>query len=250
MNDDIILSAYHGGLGDNLQFSTLPEEFYKQQGRKTYIKDGSNFRNKEIYDLVWANNPYVCGVKNGKWNAGDTPEICVENHTNNWISNWEYLHGLTPTNIRPKIYYQPKNISDYKNSILVDLSSISLSHNNQNGYNLEKVESVYQNLRKEYSDKKFVQIKFKNYIGEDVKKYFPTTDEELEVNSIFEYCDLMNSSFGICCFHSGSAVLATAIQRFNEDLKIFCLIPSSEYNSDRIQKLGIFYFDYLDYKVI
>ena len=34
---DVYLKAWHGGLGDALQFSTLPEEFEKQQGRKTYI---------------------------------------------------------------------------------------------------------------------------------------------------------------------------------------------------------------------
>ena len=32
---DVYLKAWHGGLGDALQFSTLPEEFEKQQGRKT-----------------------------------------------------------------------------------------------------------------------------------------------------------------------------------------------------------------------
>ena len=53
MDSDVYLAAYHGGLGDSLQFSTLPEEFYKQQGRKTYVWGGATFRNQEIYDLVW-----------------------------------------------------------------------------------------------------------------------------------------------------------------------------------------------------
>lgn len=248
--DDVILSAYHGGLGDNLQFSTLPEEFYKQTGRKTYIKDGSNFRNKEIYDLVWGHNPYVLGVKDGSWNAGDIPEIVVENHTGNWISNWEYLHGLEPTNTRPKIYYEPQKIKKYKNTILVDLSSITINHNNTGyGYDLKKVEEVYQDLRKKYPNQKFVQVDFKNDLGDDINKYLPQTDNRVEVNSIFEYCDLINSSFGICCFYSGSMVLATAIQRFNKDLKILCITSPSVYNSDRTRKLGIFYFDFVDYLV-
>ena len=51
--NDVFLKAYHGGLGDALQFSTLPEEFYKQEGRKTYIVEDAPFRNQEIYDLVW-----------------------------------------------------------------------------------------------------------------------------------------------------------------------------------------------------
>ena len=71
---DVLLGSYFGGLGDNLQFSTLPEEFSKQQGRDTYIVSETTFRNKEIYDLVWGCNPYVKGVKDGRRTAGDTPD--------------------------------------------------------------------------------------------------------------------------------------------------------------------------------
>ena len=62
---DVYLKAWHGGLGDALQFSTLPEEFGKQQGRKTYIVADAPFRNEGIYDLVWDKNPYVLGKKFG-----------------------------------------------------------------------------------------------------------------------------------------------------------------------------------------
>ena len=51
--NDVFLKAYHGGLGDALQFSTLPEEFYKQEGRKTYIVEDAPFRIPEIYDLEY-----------------------------------------------------------------------------------------------------------------------------------------------------------------------------------------------------
>ena len=50
---DVYLKAWHGGLGDALQFSTLPVEFSKQQDRKTYIVADAPFRNEGIYDLVW-----------------------------------------------------------------------------------------------------------------------------------------------------------------------------------------------------
>ena len=35
---DVYLKAWHGGLGDALQFSTLPEEFEKQQGKKNIYR--------------------------------------------------------------------------------------------------------------------------------------------------------------------------------------------------------------------
>ena len=100
---DVYLKAWHGGLGDALQFSTLPEEFSKQQDRKTYIVEDAPFRNEGIYDLVWDKNPYVLGKKFGEWNAGDLPSIpyredgfLEENGTGNMIPNWEKFHGLKP----------------------------------------------------------------------------------------------------------------------------------------------------------
>ena len=102
---DVLIAAYHGGLGDSLQFSTLPEEFSIQQGRDTFVWDRAFFRNPEIAQLVWGQNPYIKGVKGGKWNAGDIPEIKFENVAGNSIGSWEQLHGLEPRNKYPKIYY-------------------------------------------------------------------------------------------------------------------------------------------------
>jgi len=250
--EDVILGPYFGGLGDSLQFSTLPEEFYKQQGRVTYLVDGTTFRNKGIYDLVWGCNPYIKGIKVGRRNAGDIPEIKVENHTGNWISNWEHLHGLIPTNIRPKVYYEPKKLEGWEDKVLVDFSAITTNlegkdyGNNQRGYDLTKVKDTYDEVRKN-TDKRFVGIRFK----EDVRsnKFYPPVDDTIVLEDIFHYCDLLNSVKEILCFFSGSMVLATAIQRYNPELKIKCVIPPSVYYNDRTQKTGIFYFDYVEYLV-
>jgi len=157
---DVLIKAYHGGLGDCLQFSTLPEQFSKQQGRDTYVIDESNFRNKEIYDLVWGCNPYIKGVKSGHWNAGDIPEIRFtnENGYQSCIKNWEELHGLKPTNEYPKIYYEPKKVEGYEDCILVDLSSISLRHDGDKSsfppaYDPKEVIAEYEKIRKKYPDK-------------------------------------------------------------------------------------------------
>ena len=47
-------------------------------------------------------NPYVHGVKDGEWNAGDLPTIEYSNVPGTCISNWEQLHGLEPKNKFPK----------------------------------------------------------------------------------------------------------------------------------------------------
>jgi len=246
---DVILGAYHGGLGDNLQFSTLPEEFYKQHGRETYLVDGSDFRNKEIYDLVWGMNPYIKGIKEGPRNAGDLPEYTEKKRTGNWIKDWELVHGLEPVNERPKVYYEPKKFDDLAGHFLVDLSSITINHHNTGyGYDLKEVERTYQNIRTRFAKNTFLSIEFNNYVGE-INKFNVNSDGISKVSSIFNYCDQLNSVDGIVCFYSGYMVLATAIQRYNPNLKILCITPPSVYNSERTQKKGIFYFDFVEYIV-
>ena len=252
---DVILGAWNGGLGDQLQFSTLPEEFYKQQRRETYLLDGSDFRNKEIYDLVWGHNPYIKGIKEGRRNAGDISEIVVENTTNNWISNWEHLHGLKPTNTRPKIYYQPKKIDGFKDTILVDFTATSLKFDGVgNGYDLNLLKDKYSELKRTNSDKRFAKVVFDQTVSES--KVDVDCDAEIAVTSIYHYCDLMNSCSGVWGLHSGSVALAAAVQRYNEELTINVFVSKTLYNNmmlwleNKVPPFGAFYLDCVDYVVL
>jgi len=235
---DVILAAFHGGLGDNLQFSTLPEEFHKQQGRDTYIWSRASFRNQEIYDLVWGHNPYVKGIKDGDWSAGDTPDRhrVIESDC---ISNWEALHGLKPTNKYPKIYYEPEKISSFDNVILVDLSSISIT------YDEEKILKLYDSVRKTHEGMVFLEVEFTNKIkGATIIE--PDVTGIVEIESIFTYVDLMYSSFGVISLHSGQNHLASAIKnQYNNDLEVYCLMDEYEYQ--RQKDKSIFVFDNVNY---
>ena len=235
---DVILAAFHGGLGDNLQFSTLPEEFHKQQGRDTYISSQASFRNQEIYDLVWGCNPYIKGIKGGDWSAGDTPNRhrVIES---NCISNWEALHGLKPTNKYPKIYYEPEKISSFDNVILVDLSSISIT------YDEEKILKLYDAVRKTHEGMVFLSVEFTNKIkGATIIE--PDVSGVVEIESIFTYVDLMYSSFGVVSLHSGQNHLASAIKnQYNNDLEVYCLMDEYEYQ--RQKDKSIFVFDNVNY---
>ena len=235
---DVILAAFHGGLGDNLQFSTLPEEFHKQQGRDTYIWSQASFRNQEIYDLVWGHNPYVKGINDGDWSAGDTPDRhrVIESDC---ISNWEALHGLKPTNKYPKIYYEPEKISSFDNVILVDLSSISIT------YDEEKILKLYDAVRKTHEGMVFLEVEFTNKIkGATIIE--PDVTGVVEIESIFTYVDLMYSSFGVISLHSGQNHLASAIKnQYNNDLEVYCLMDEYEYQ--RQKDKSIFVFDNVNY---
>lgn len=228
--EDIILSAYHGGLGDNLQFSTLPELFSKK-GHNVYIWNKSYFRNQEIYDFVWGSNPYIKGKKDGKWNVGDTPGIKYKKITNSFIKNWEILHGFNGVNDYPKIYYVPKLIDGFKSCILIDTTSIS------HYYNVDMINIIILSLRKKYPGKKFLRIRFKTNLNPKNQKapalngivndyFINACDDDIFIKSLFHYYDLMYSSYGLICLHTGASHLGTCIKNIRSDFENICLITT------------------------
>ena len=240
---DVFLKAWHGGLGDALQFSTLPEEFYKQQGRKTYIVEDAPFRNPEIYDLVWDKNPYVHGKKAGVWNAGDLAEIpyqqlCMDGKgTGNMISNWELFHGLKPVNTHPKIYYEPEIHDGFKDVFIVDYTSTTID------YDQNELKRILEDTKKEYPDKRFLSVDFVKSVSSN--SYDIDYDGYVEVESLFRYCDLIASSYGILTLSSGASHMSSAIKDYSPDLKSICIMSKKWYNYHK--ERGLFFFDNVDY---
>ncbi len=244
---DVYLKAWHGGLGDALQFSTLPEQFSKQQNRKTYIVADAPFRNQGIYDLVWDKNPYVLGKKFGTWNAGDLPEIpyrqdgfLEENGTGNMISNWEKFHGLKPTNKYPKVYYEPEKDKGVKDLFIVDFTSTTVNDDSK------QIAKSLESIRNEYPDRKFVSVFFedievKNDSSGDIK-----FDGYIEVENIFRYCDLISSVYGYVSVHSGGTTLSAALKEYSPELKSICILSKEWYNEHQVVD-NHFIFDNINY---
>jgi hypothetical protein len=224
--NDIILAAYHGGLGDNLQFSTLPEEFYKQQGKETYIWSGATYRSQETFDLVWGTNPYIKGIKDGDWNAGDYPGCFYGNYTNSQdgIANWEFCHGLNPINHYPKIYYAADKLNGYENVYLVDLSSISLNHPR------EKLIQVYEEIKRNNPNITFVEI-VHNFKYSTLQKHENLETEKIYIKNLFDYYNLLNSCKGFVNLLSGSNLMAVAAKNNNKNLDINCIVDKEVYDS-------------------
>ena len=239
MRKEIFLASYFGGLGDCLQFSTLPE-LYSKAGHDVYIWDNAHFRNKEIKELVWDRNPYVLGTKSGDWNAGDTPgRHKILN--SNCISNWEMLHGFSPTNTLPKIYYEAECLPSYDDVVLVDLTSISTL------YSIESLSSSINKLQKEvFKGKRLLQVRFKNDLNpHGTFNSYNLLEDSIEVSSLLNYCDLMNSCFGIIALHAGASHLSSCIKLQNPKLKSVCLVPQGQYEDNTSR--SVFIFDNIQY---
>lgn len=218
MSQEIGIKAYFGGLGDSLQFSTLPEIFSKM-GYDVYLLSDSNFRNPEIKELVWGDNPYVKGEKLIEWKLGDIPGRIYENRVDNFIKNWEVIHGTEPINDFPKIYYTPRRLDNI--DIVIDISAQS-THYDNNVF----VSNIRKYLDLHYPNSKPMLVSSKMYplsmnFGFDV----------IEIENLKHYVDVINSCNVFISGSSGSHSLAASIRHINKGFKQICFIPETS-NSD------------------
>lgn len=235
-----------GGLGDHLQFSTLPEKLTKI-GYEVYISSESLYRSHEIYDLVWGKNPYVKGVSSEPPNCGHVPnwgfsDRIVSFDKNNSIhKNIENLYGITDNSNYPKIYYKPIEIEKYKNKIIVDLNAFSITE-----YDSTKIKEVLKSL----IGQKIIVIKSSGYSKKIVEDDFYS---ELDVDfvsteSIFDYVNIIYSCSKFYCLWSGSSVLSSSIkEHYKEDLEINCFKKTEESEEFGKSDKSFFWYENINY---
>jgi hypothetical protein len=229
--DKVVLIENFGGLGDNLQFSTLPEEFKLQKNLDFYVHNSTfeNIRNKEIFQLVWEMNPYFKGVSNESPNAGRVHRYPTKE---NMVCDIESLHGLECKNDTFKLYYEPKKIGEI--NTLFDLTSTSL---------YDEYFKNYENFKKIVTDiveNNNSEIYFVYFNNLNSEKYRPIYDipnsKKIEVNSIFEYCDVISSCQNFVGLQSGGSHLAKTYQKkYNYNIT---LIEPSWFDGWRFQDIN------------
>lgn len=218
MNKQIIIFQPWGGLGDNLQFSTLPE-MAKEQGYDVYIHNKNTYRNDEIRELVWKTNPFVDGFTDEPANAGSTDGIREDGISckTDWAESqlgvssfvylYEYLHGFKPRHVNPKIYYTPKLREEVKELTLLDLGTITL----KGDYNLEKLKNAI-NTQYNSADSYLLQHATKQDVN---NTYQIQTSQIFSFSNIFEYIDLIFSCKKFVCLWGGANSLAAAIHEYS-----------------------------------
>ena len=207
-----ILFQPWGGLGDNFQYSTLPER-YAEIGDEFYISDKNVYRNPLTYDLVWKTNPHVKGISTDTPNVGANIPFITHVNGKTRIYNWEICHGLEPKNELPKLYYKPNVIEPLKDVVLVDFS----------GHTAWVVpENLDEILKENFGDRKIVipTSRFSNKQFQGFKH-----DEKIETTDLFHFADMIHSCYYFVCSFSGNAVLASALNKQNTT----CFEPKPNY---------------------
>ena len=211
--EDKIILSYFSGIGDILQFSTLPARF-TELGYKVYVSDQSLFRNPEIETLVYDLNPFILGKVKAPPNCGDGANIKLEHKTGSFIGDWELAHGLEPRGKYPEIYYKPKFDRLVSDKILMDITSIS-------GKNIYDPQILKEFLHRNYTGNNILTCCFQS----DMCSHILSMDEydAIHVPNIFYYCNLIHSCKKLVTLHSGAMVMASALKKYGE-LDVDCLV--------------------------
>lgn len=234
------IKSFFGGLGDTLQFSTLPEMLTKA-GHEVYLCKDAPFRNPEIKSFIWGLNPFIKGEADGEWNAGDIPGLAYSNSENDFIKNWERMHGLIPENSLPKIYYEPKKITitnsfgkrETDTCAAIELSAITLK------YNTAKVLSTVKNITDKYPGLVFRQW-HSNHQQNKILCFGDNIVDTSTNNKLSNLCDIIHTTPVLITLNSGTHTLAAAMRRFGNNFEHYCLIPKEDYRWIMEQKKFIF----------
>jgi hypothetical protein len=260
-DEKIIIFQDWGGLGDNLQFSTLPEMFAKKRGENcVWISNRNAYRYEGIKQLVWDCNPYVAGYTDEQPNAGVAgghayQDVCNKNH----IKGVEKIHGLEPTNNYPKIYYRFDEAlrAKFADKIFIDITASNQNPQIQNKnigkrlmkYLNDEVLPLPNDVYVVYFKEGFTRYpltltemrpkKFPNMpddfgpthpdwkVPSKRAKYEQTRRkiyEPYQVQDIIEYAHMIRYAKRFICLFSGGNALASAIRQDAKVPEVVCFV--------------------------
>jgi FkbM family methyltransferase len=228
-DNDVTIQQTWGGLGDNLQLTTLPR-LYAAAGRSVYLSRDNVCRNTDIEDVVWGMNPFVKGISVAPPNAGQAP---IEQHIQGldiglpFMHRVEAVHGLPGVSLTPELYRPCRFLPELEGLTLIDLSSTSVFGGN------EKLQNYMRHVVNQHkvglgSSR---QVKFKNF--------HPTSGvhfndlPSIECENLAHYCDMLYSCSVFVTVHSGAQSLAAAIRSLpgSRLRKMYCYATPHQFNT-------------------
>lgn len=239
-----------GGLGDNLQVSTIPRRFYEKYGYKgVYISNSVPWRNDDIKKIVWDLNPYIAGYTDKKGiNIVENGLVRFDGSTY-WLANMEKIYQFNePFSKRPEIFYKTKeeDIFNVKKSVVIDISysQESFTRNIERYPSMitltkNKLNDLFLQIPSDVSLKVIFQPEKLNNINFFEKLNLNVPYEKILVENLFDYSNIIKNCKQYVCSHSGCHALAAAIRP-----SCVCIIPENYYNMKYFVFEGIKYIKF------
>lgn len=199
LQNDLVIHVKYGGLGDHLFFSHLPR-IAKETGRyrNVFISEASPFRNEEIRRLVWELNPYVDGF------CAETCPFPDSQHLDqgcNLLDQRMLAYDMDDgaRSHEPELYYVPNLIDQFAGKAIYDPNYIS----NAGRLTSDSVANYFAS--------RGINIDYQMRLRE---KNFPVpVNSFISTRSLKEFCDIVFSCENLYCLVTGTATLASALNK-------------------------------------
>ena len=147
--------------------------------------------------------------------------------TDTIVSAAEIRHGFEGTGRYPEIYYEPRKLKGWSDKVLVDLSAHTLIEQGiDTWYNKDDLSHLINTI---LPRKNVYFVTFKNINTRFLSGTFDFEQNEVEVESIFHYADLIHSCKELYCLWSGVNSMAAAVKnKSGSKVKITCFLPGTK----------------------
>lgn len=197
------------GLGDHAVYSTLPKRF-AELGYTVYVDKDISARSDETFEIFWSKNPYISGLTDKKPNAGYVRQGLFYEVANRFplgsIEAMERAHGLPPPySLAPQVYFEPKGFHlDLSQTVLFDFSSVS-SHIGDQG-----VVEFINHMREKFRGAPFMQLLMPKGVSLSPPRI--KSEQAIEVDSVYQYLDMLRCCRAWIGTEAGGQSLAAAIR--------------------------------------
>jgi hypothetical protein len=205
MSRQLIIEIPYGGLGDHLFHSHLPR-IAKETGQydKVYISGKSLFRHADNKKLVWDVNPHIDGFVEEDGIFCDLKLIVSQVRPGYNLLDEIMLHYKLDDGQRfhePEVYYTPNFIDKYNLSVF-DPNFLSWVGD------VDKKDMMWHLAKHKMKFDAIMKIRTEKCL------YVPAqNDVFIDTPTLFDFCDLIHSARQLFCLTSGTATLASALQK-------------------------------------
>tara|TARA_B100000902_G_scaffold368592_1_gene392062 strand:+ start:1084 stop:1902 length:819 start_codon:yes stop_codon:yes gene_type:complete len=243
-NEKVILAQPWGGLGDNLQFSNLPE-LYNKQGKYFYLSYFNRTRNKEIHNFCWEQNEFYSGKILSKPNIGwkiwvDSLEKNNHRKDINIIQKQNLSHGFEEGEGYPLFTVDNKlQMNKIEHKYLADFNAIT-SIPSETGWN-----QIHEYVNK-------TDLTILSFPGvqnlTNAPNLIQQNKQKLDVTSINNLLETLSKTDTFICLNSGSQTLAAGLKNIiGRPNNIISFVPGAK---DVSSPDGRFMFANVEYKIL
>jgi hypothetical protein len=195
---NFLIDVKYGGLGDHLFYSPVPRLLKLKYGSscRVYLSSEAVFRNSETYELVWANNPHLDGIKGPS--DLNFEELAKKVSTDGLHVSQIILANYSldySEEIDPEIYYEVPSRPGFPKKL------IDLNYSSYTGLLDSDILRIVEEVKGDYY---FINPSSK------IRGAIPDINA-VQTSSLFEYASLLKNSACFFCLTSGGAVLARAL---------------------------------------